>query len=108
MDVLYACEDVRDHINELCELGTRASGFMDAGWQAEEKVENSDENAAHCPTAYDTLLKKHPTFKATGSPSSAPSTSSSGAACTATSSEPAANPLLVPPSPGGGELDTNH
>jgi len=63
MDVLYACEDVRDHINELCELGTRASGFMGTGFAAEEKVENLDENAAHCAAAYDKLLAKHPTFK---------------------------------------------
>ena len=39
MDVLYACEDVRDHINELGELCTRASGFMGTGWAAEEKVD---------------------------------------------------------------------
>jgi len=31
MDVLYKCEDVRDHVNELCELATRASGFMGTG-----------------------------------------------------------------------------
>ncbi|CAE8655894.1 unnamed protein product, partial [Polarella glacialis] len=31
MDVLYQCEDVRDHVNELCELATRASGFMGTG-----------------------------------------------------------------------------
>merc|ERR1719482_1109083 len=28
MDVFYACEDVRDPLNELLELATRASGLM--------------------------------------------------------------------------------
>merc|ERR1712018_860977 len=63
MDVLYQCEDVRDHINELAELCTRASGFMGTGWAAEEKVENLDENAKACCEAYDRLLEKHPEFK---------------------------------------------
>ncbi|CAE8641775.1 unnamed protein product, partial [Polarella glacialis] len=38
MDVLYQCEDVRDHINELAELATRASGFMGTGFAAGEKL----------------------------------------------------------------------
>ena len=63
MDVLYKCEDVRDHVNELCELATRASGFMGTGWQAMEKVENMDELSKHCMEAYDSLLTTHPTFK---------------------------------------------
>merc|ERR1712019_316637 len=63
MDVLYQCEDVRDHLNELAELATRASGFMGTGYAAEEKVENMDENAMHCAQAYDKILEKHPSFK---------------------------------------------
>jgi len=63
MDVLYKCEDVRDHVNELCELATRASGFMGTGWQAMEKVENVDEVSKHCMEAYDSLLTTHPAFK---------------------------------------------
>merc|ERR1711972_144196 len=63
MDVLYKCEDVRDHINELAELATRASGFMGTGIAAEEKVENMDEHAKHICEAYDKLLDKHPSFK---------------------------------------------
>ena len=35
MDVLYQCEDVRDHLNELAELVTRASGFMGTGYAPE-------------------------------------------------------------------------
>mmetsp|Transcript_88227 Transcript_88227/g.284970 ORF Transcript_88227/g.284970 Transcript_88227/m.284970 type:complete len:214 (+) Transcript_88227:31-672(+) len=63
MDVLYQCEDVRDHLNELAELCTRASGFMGTGYAAEEKVENMDEHAKLCAEAYDSLLAKHPNFK---------------------------------------------
>merc|ERR1719464_110562 len=63
MDVLYQCEDVRDHLNELAELATRASGFMGTGFAPGEKVENMDEHAALCAEAYDKLLAKHPAFK---------------------------------------------
>merc|ERR1712146_66817 len=31
-DVLYQCEDVRDHLNELAEVRTRAAGFMGTGY----------------------------------------------------------------------------
>merc|ERR1712048_756938 len=63
MDVLYQCEDVRDHLNELAELATRASGLMGTGYGAEEKVDNMEENVKACAEAYDALLKKHPQFK---------------------------------------------
>merc|ERR1712232_197931 len=62
-DVLYQCEDVRDHLNELAELGTRSSGLMGTGYAPGEKIENMDENAIACGEAYDALLKKHPNFK---------------------------------------------
>jgi len=63
MNVLYKCEDVRDHLNELAELATRASGLMGTGYAAGEKVENMEENAAACSEAYVQLLKEHPAFK---------------------------------------------
>mmetsp|Transcript_6515 Transcript_6515/g.14244 ORF Transcript_6515/g.14244 Transcript_6515/m.14244 type:complete len:215 (-) Transcript_6515:147-791(-) len=63
MDVLYKCEDVRDHLNELAELATRASGFMGTGYAPLEKVENIPEHAKHCIAAYDKLQEEHPTFK---------------------------------------------
>merc|ERR1719454_30828 len=63
MDVLYQCEDVRDHLNELAELVTRASGFMGTGLAPEEKVENMDENAQACVAEYNRLLENHPRFK---------------------------------------------
>mmetsp|Transcript_142087 Transcript_142087/g.441839 ORF Transcript_142087/g.441839 Transcript_142087/m.441839 type:complete len:217 (+) Transcript_142087:23-673(+) len=63
MDVLYKCEDVRDHLNELAELATRASGFMGTGYAPGEKVENMEEHAKLCGEAYDKILAKHPNFK---------------------------------------------
>mmetsp|Transcript_80780 Transcript_80780/g.127608 ORF Transcript_80780/g.127608 Transcript_80780/m.127608 type:complete len:211 (-) Transcript_80780:141-773(-) len=63
MDVFYQCEDVRDHLNELAELATRASGFMGTGFAAEEKVENMDEHAKSAAESYDKILEKHPDFK---------------------------------------------
>merc|ERR1712099_214850 len=63
MDVLYQCEDVRDHLNELAELATRASGLMGTGYNAGEKVENMEENAKKCAEAYDKILAAHPSFK---------------------------------------------
>merc|ERR1712007_420630 len=63
MDVLYKCEDVRDHLNELAELATRASGFMGTGYAAEEKVENMDDHAASCAKVYESLLAQHPAYK---------------------------------------------
>eukprot|EP00930_Biecheleria_cincta_P078387 TRINITY_DN6582_c0_g2_i1.p1 TRINITY_DN6582_c0_g2~~TRINITY_DN6582_c0_g2_i1.p1 ORF type:complete len:223 (-),score=46.92 TRINITY_DN6582_c0_g2_i1:45-665(-) len=63
MDVLYQCEDVRDHINELAELATRASGFMGTGFAAEDKVENAMDHAKLCSDTYQKILDKHPNFK---------------------------------------------
>jgi len=63
MDVLYQCEDVRDHVNELAELATRASGFMGTGFAAEEKVETMDEHAKLASEAYNKILEQHPSFK---------------------------------------------
>jgi len=63
MDCFYACEDVRDHINELLELCTRASGLMGTGYSAGEKVENLDEHATLCGEQYEKLLATYPEFK---------------------------------------------
>merc|ERR1711924_29716 len=63
MDVLYQCEDVRDHLNELAEMKTRAAGFMGTGAWATPAVENMDEHAKLCGVAYKNLLEKHPSFK---------------------------------------------
>merc|ERR1711953_1526328 len=63
MNVLYRCEDVRDHLNELAELATRASGLMGTGYAPGEKVENMDEHAKLCAQTYETLLSEYPDFK---------------------------------------------
>mmetsp|Transcript_78636 Transcript_78636/g.124174 ORF Transcript_78636/g.124174 Transcript_78636/m.124174 type:complete len:210 (+) Transcript_78636:78-707(+) len=63
MDVLYQCEDVRDHLNELAEMKTRASGFMGTGFSPAPQIENMDEHAKLCSEAYANLLQKHPDFK---------------------------------------------
>merc|ERR1719352_2043967 len=58
MDVLYQCEDVRDHLNELAEMKTRASGFMGTGFNPAPAIENMDEHAKLCGQAYTKLLEK--------------------------------------------------
>lgn len=63
MDCFYACEDVRDHINELLELCTRASGLMGTGYGAGEKIENLDEHATLCGEQYEKLLTTYPEYK---------------------------------------------
>merc|ERR550537_1733929 len=63
MDVLYQCEDVRDHLNELAEMKTRASGFMGTGFNPAPQIENMDELAKDCANQYAELLAKHPNFK---------------------------------------------
>jgi len=63
MNVLYKCEDVRDHLNELAELATRSSGLMGTGYACGEKVENMEENAKACSEVYNQLLKEHPAYK---------------------------------------------
>eukprot|EP00439_Symbiodinium_sp_Y106_P042916 s6638_g5.t1 len=63
LQIMFGCasaQDVRDHLNELAELATRASGFMGTGFAAEEKVENMDEHAKQASEVYDkTLGVKH-------------------------------------------------
>merc|ERR1712183_600382 len=63
MDVLYQCEDVRDHLNELAEMATRASGFMGTGFQAIEKIDNISDHTDLCAAKYQELLTNHPAFK---------------------------------------------
>jgi len=62
-DCMYACEDVRDHINELLELSTRASGIMGIGINAAEKVDNIEEQVELVVKEYEDLLERYPEFK---------------------------------------------
>lgn len=63
MDCMYACEDVRDHINELMEIQTRASGIMGIGINAGEKIDNVEEQVDSLVAEYEELLKTYPEFK---------------------------------------------
>ena len=63
MDVLYQCEDVRDFLNELAEMKTRASGFMGTGFNPAPQIENMGDLAKDCAQAYNKLLENHPDFK---------------------------------------------
>ncbi|EER03617.1 conserved hypothetical protein [Perkinsus marinus ATCC 50983] len=60
VNCMYACEDVRDHINELLELSSRAEGVMGSGAAASEEVENMPEQCAMVTKAYEDLLERYP------------------------------------------------
>lgn len=62
-DCMYACEDVRDHINELFEVMTRSGGILNIGLMASEKIDNLEENVVKLAEEYDVLLKTYPEFK---------------------------------------------
>eukprot|EP00392_Amoebophrya_sp_AT5.2_P011479 g11558.t1 len=58
-DCMYACEDVRDHINEVLELMTRKTGVLGMGINAGEPVENLTEQAEMLNKQYEGLLKAY-------------------------------------------------
>lgn len=62
-DAMYACEDVRDHTNELLELMTRKTGILGMGINAGEGIENMDEQAQMIGDRYTELLKEFPEMK---------------------------------------------
>ncbi|CAD7950388.1 unnamed protein product [Amoebophrya sp. A120] len=62
-DCMYACEDVRDHLNEILELMTRKTGVLGMGINAGEPVENLTEQAEMLNNEYEKLLKQYPDFK---------------------------------------------
>lgn len=63
-DCMYACEDVRDHINELLELSTRKTGILGMGLAAPvDDIENMSEQAEMLTNRYQDLLKEYPDFK---------------------------------------------
>ena len=63
LDCFYACEDMRDFLIELGELGSRATGVMGTGAMAGQKVENLEELMEKVVKDYEALLAKHPEFK---------------------------------------------
>lgn len=62
-DAFYACEDVRDHINELFEVMTRSGGVMNIGLMAGEPLGNLEENAVKLADEYQSLLDTYPQMK---------------------------------------------
>lgn len=62
-DCMYACEDVRDHINEILELMTRKTGVLGMGINAGEDIDNMDEQAAMLTKRYEELKTEFPDFK---------------------------------------------
>merc|ERR1712194_429173 len=62
-DAMYACEDVRDHVNELLELMTRKTGILGMGINAGEDIANKDEQAQLVSDRYMELLKEYPDLK---------------------------------------------
>lgn len=62
-DCMYACEDVRDHINEILELITRKTGILGMGINAGEEVENMDEQTDLLCARYEELKKEYPEYK---------------------------------------------
>lgn len=62
-DALYACEDIRDHTNELLELMTRKTGILGMGINAGEPIDNIDEQCEMLAKAYADVLKQYPEMK---------------------------------------------
>ncbi|KJP85232.1 hypothetical protein AK88_05128 [Plasmodium fragile] len=62
-DVLFILEDLRDHVNELLEQSSRASGVAGTYILASFKIENMNEHIEFLKTKYDELLLKYPLYK---------------------------------------------
>lgn len=62
-DAMFACEDVRDHANEILELMTRKTGVLGMGINAGEPIENIPEQAEMLNKEYDRLLADFPDMK---------------------------------------------
>ncbi|OEH74973.1 hypothetical protein cyc_00469 [Cyclospora cayetanensis] len=61
-DLMRIVEDVRDHLNEIMELGSRSSGIGGTGLCASPSVDNVSEHAAAATETYDRLMKQYPEF----------------------------------------------
>lgn len=62
-DCMYACEDVRDHINEILELMTRKTGILGMGINAGEEISNMEEQTQMLTKRYEELKAEFPDFK---------------------------------------------
>ena len=63
LDCFYSCEDARDFLIEVGEIGSRSTGVMGTGFMAGSKVENFEEVGEAVVKRYDELVQKYPTFK---------------------------------------------
>ncbi|PFH32548.1 hypothetical protein BESB_018660 [Besnoitia besnoiti] len=61
-DLFYQLSDVRDHLNQIMELGSRAAGIAGTGLNASEEVSNVDEHAKRASAGYDRLMKEYPEY----------------------------------------------
>lgn len=62
-DCMYACEDVRDHINEILELMTRKTGILGMGINGGPEVSNMDAQCEMLVKAYGQVMTDYPEFK---------------------------------------------
>jgi hypothetical protein len=63
LDCFYACEDIRDFINEIGEVGSRSTGVMGTGFAAGPKIDNLDEIAEKIVKEYEELKTKYPEYR---------------------------------------------
>jgi len=63
LDCMYACEDVRDHTNEILELMTRKTGIMGMGINSGPQISNMDEQCEMLVKQYQVLLEQYPDYK---------------------------------------------
>jgi len=63
LDCFYSCEDARDYLIEVGEVGSRSTGVMGTGFLAGSPVENIDDVAEHVVKRYEELINKFPMFK---------------------------------------------
>ncbi|SCP05307.1 conserved Plasmodium protein, unknown function [Plasmodium ovale] len=62
-DVLFILEDLRDHINEILEQSSRASGLAGAHILSSFKINNINEHIDFLKKKYEQLLLIYPTYK---------------------------------------------
>lgn len=63
MDILFILEDLRDHINELLEQSSRATGLAGTGVLSSFQINNVNEHIDFLKNRYEQLLQTHPKFK---------------------------------------------
>lgn len=63
LDILFILEDLRDHINELLEQSSRATGLAGTGILSSFQINNIDEHIDFLKNRYEQLLETYPNFK---------------------------------------------